>query len=85
MPSLAHPFSIWRRVDRGRPPCCLTLSSHAFSRAVLVHDELQSLAREVQSLSGQLAGVVSLYANASAIVGFLPERLNAFQAQYPLV
>jgi DNA-binding transcriptional LysR family regulator len=58
---------------------------HAYSRAVSVHDQLQSLAREIQSLSGQVAGVVRLYANASAIVGFLPERLKAFQAQYPLV
>ncbi|WP_027802345.1 LysR family transcriptional regulator [Paraburkholderia dilworthii] len=58
---------------------------HAFARAVSVHDQLQSLAREVQSLSGQVAGFVRLYANASAIVGFLPERLKAFQAQYPLV
>ncbi|MGN6667240.1 MAG: LysR substrate-binding domain-containing protein [Trinickia sp.] len=58
---------------------------HAFSRAVSVHDQLQSLAREVQSLSGEVAGVVHLYANASAIVGFLPERLKAFQAHYPLV
>ncbi|MGR3909544.1 LysR family transcriptional regulator [Burkholderia sp. SR8] len=58
---------------------------HAFSRAVSVHDQLQSLAREVQSLSGEVAGVVRLHANASAIVGFLPERLKAFQARYPLV
>lgn len=58
---------------------------HAFLRAVTVHDQLQSLAREVQSLSGEVAGVVRLYANASAIVGFLPERLKAFQARYPLV
>ncbi|RQS65706.1 LysR family transcriptional regulator [Burkholderia sp. Bp8963] len=58
---------------------------HAFARAVSVHDQLQSLAREVQSLSGQVAGVVRLFANASAIVGFLPERLKAFQARYPLV
>ena len=58
---------------------------HAFSRAVSVHDQLQSFAREVQSLSGEVAGVVRLYANASAIVGFLPERLKAFQAHYPLV
>jgi len=58
---------------------------HAFSRAVAVHDQLQSLAREVQSLSGEVAGVVRLFANASAIVGFLPERLKVFQARYPLV
>lgn len=58
---------------------------HAFARAVAVHGQLQSLEREVRSLSGEVAGVVRLCANASAIVGFLPERLKAFQAQYPLV
>lgn len=58
---------------------------HAFSEAQVVHRRLQSLARDVQSLSGQVAGVVRLYANASAIVGFLPERLKRFQATYPLV
>ncbi|MEX3925720.1 LysR substrate-binding domain-containing protein [Paraburkholderia sp. BR10936] len=58
---------------------------HAFSSAVAVHDQLQSLAREVRSLSGEVAGVVRLFANASAIIGFLPERLKDFQARYPLV
>jgi DNA-binding transcriptional LysR family regulator len=50
-----------------------------------LHAQLQTFAREVQSLGAQVAGVVRLYANASAIVGFLPERLKAFQAAYPLV
>ncbi|KHK55818.1 LysR family transcriptional regulator [Ralstonia sp. A12] len=58
---------------------------HAFSRAVSVHDQLQSLEREVRSLSGEVAGVVRLCANTSAIVGFLPERLKSFQSRYPLV
>ncbi|QBR02995.1 LysR family transcriptional regulator [Paraburkholderia pallida] len=57
----------------------------AYARATALHDQLQSFAREVQSVSGQIAGIVRLYANASAIVGFLPERLKAFQADYPLV
>ncbi|WP_087670821.1 LysR family transcriptional regulator [Caballeronia humi] len=58
---------------------------HAFVRATQLHDDLQSLAREVQSLSGQVSGTVRLFANASAIVGFLPEKLKLFQARYPLV
>lgn len=57
----------------------------ALARAMSLHTQLQTFAREVQSLGGQIAGVVRLYANASAIVGFLPERLKAFQAAYPLV
>jgi DNA-binding transcriptional LysR family regulator len=58
---------------------------YAFVRATRLHDDLQSLAREVQSLSGQVSGTVRLFANASAIVGFLPEKLKLFQAQYPQV
>lgn len=58
---------------------------HAFVRATKLNDDLRSLAREVQSLSGQVSGNVRLFANASAIVGFLPEKLKLFQAQYPLV
>ena len=58
---------------------------HAVTHARAVHQQLQSMAREVQSLTGQVAGIVRLYANASAIVGFLPERLKAFQARYPRV
>jgi DNA-binding transcriptional LysR family regulator len=57
----------------------------AFARAQSLHAQLQTFAREVQSLGAEIAGVVRLYANASAIVGFLPERLKAFQAAYPLV
>ncbi|WP_174363427.1 LysR substrate-binding domain-containing protein [uncultured Caballeronia sp.] len=58
---------------------------HAFIRATRLHDDLQSLGRDVQSLSGQVSGVVRLFANASAVVGFLPERLMSFQSEYPHV
>jgi DNA-binding transcriptional LysR family regulator len=57
----------------------------ALARAQSLHAQLQTFAREVRSLGGEVAGDVRLYANASAIVGFLPERLKAFQAEYPLV
>lgn len=64
----------------------LTLAGqHAISHARSIHSQLQAMAREVQALTGQVAGVVRLYANASAIVGFLPERLQAIRAQYPLL
>jgi DNA-binding transcriptional LysR family regulator len=58
---------------------------HALARAAGLHAQWQSFAREVQSLGGDIAGEVRLAANASAIVGFLPERLKAFQARHPLV
>lgn len=47
--------------------------------------ELDQLAREVHELGGQTSGTVRLFANSSSIVGFLPERLRAFSAEYPLV
>ncbi|MDR5782512.1 LysR family transcriptional regulator [Caballeronia sp. LZ065] len=58
---------------------------HAYAGARSIHSQLEGMAREIQSLSGQVAGVVRLHANASAIVGFLPERLTRFKARYPLV
>ena len=58
---------------------------HALSCAKSVDGQLRQMAREIQSLGGQVAGTVRLFANASAIVGFLPELLTGFQAAYPLV
>jgi len=58
---------------------------HALGRATKLNDDLQSLGRDLQALSGTVSGTVRLYANASAIVGFLPEKIKAFQAAYPLV
>ena len=46
---------------------------------------LQSLVREVQTQAGTVCGTLRLCATASAIVGFLPERLNVFRTTYPLV
>ena len=58
---------------------------YAYSRAAAMGEQMRSFAREVASLRGEIAGVVRLYANASSVVGFLPERLKAFQQRYPLV
>jgi DNA-binding transcriptional LysR family regulator len=71
-----------------RSPRGITLTEAgqiAFSRAAQIDGELQSLVREVQAGSGQVCGTVRLFANASAVVGFLPERLKAFCVEYPLV
>jgi DNA-binding transcriptional LysR family regulator len=46
---------------------------------------LQSLARDVQAQAGQLSGTLRVVANPSAIVGYLPERLKAFRAEYPAI
>ncbi|MFL9925430.1 LysR substrate-binding domain-containing protein [Herbaspirillum lusitanum] len=71
-----------------RSPGGVTLTEagqHALVRATRLHQDLQAMVREVRSLSGEVSGVVRLFANASAIVGFLPEKLKRFQADYPLV
>ncbi len=57
----------------------------AFARAAQIDDDLQLLVREVQAQSGAICGTVRLAANHSSVVGFLPERLRAFLAKYPLV
>lgn len=56
-----------------------------FSRGQQLEDNLQTLAREVLALGQQASGTVRLFANMSAVIGFLPERIKAFTAAYPLV
>jgi len=48
-------------------------------------EELQALLREVHTQGNEVRGTVRLYANMSAVVGFLPERLKEFTARYPAV
>ncbi|MBS0454140.1 MAG: LysR family transcriptional regulator [Proteobacteria bacterium] len=62
----------------------LTEAGHlVLERGERFDDELQSLMRDVQILGGEIRGTVRLYANVSAVIGFLPERLRAFMQQYP--
>lgn len=53
------------------------------ARGEKLDEELQSLVRDVQSLGGEVRGTVRLYANMSAVIGFLPERLRAFMHACP--
>ena len=55
------------------------------ARGERIDEDLQSLAREVQLEGGEMRGTVRLYANMSAVIGFLPERLRAFMAAHPRV
>ena len=57
----------------------------ALARGTKLEDDLKLLVREVQAHAGEICGVLRLFANASAIVGSLPERLNAFCRKYPAV
>jgi DNA-binding transcriptional LysR family regulator len=55
----------------------------AYSLGNKLNEDMLAFAREVQSFSGVVAGTVRLFANPSSIVGFLPERLQAFRAKHP--
>lgn len=50
-----------------------------------IEQDLRHLVQEVWSTSGAVVGTVRLFANASAIVGFLPERLRTFTEAHPAV
>ena len=54
-------------------------------RGARLEQDLQSLVREVQTQAGEMRGTLRLFANSSAVVGLLPERLNTFRDKYPLV
>jgi DNA-binding transcriptional LysR family regulator len=56
-----------------------------FKRGLQLEQDLLALARDVRELGGQANGTVRLFANMSAVIGFLPERINAFSKAYPLV
>ena len=71
-----------------RSPLGVTLTEaghRAYALGDKLNADIQSFAREVQSLSGEVAGTVRLFANLSSVVGYLPERLHAFRAKHPNV
>jgi DNA-binding transcriptional LysR family regulator len=55
------------------------------ARGEQIDADLQGLVREVQSLGDEVRGTVRLHANVSAVIGFLPERLQPFMAAHPKV
>lgn len=57
----------------------------ALDRGAKFEEDLRLLARDLQAHTGQVKGIVRLFANPSAVIGFLPERLKRFRAKYPLV
>ncbi len=44
---------------------------------------LLALTQDVQALKGAVSGRVRLFANSSAVIGFLPERLKQFALDFP--
>lgn len=57
----------------------------AYERARQLERDLEALQGDMQSLGGVVSGRVRLFANASAVIGYLPERLKAYAAAYPQV
>lgn len=55
------------------------------ARGEQIDADLQGLVREIDSLGDEVRGTVRLHANMSAVIGFLPERLQPFMAAYPHV
>lgn len=55
------------------------------TRGEKIDQDLQALLREVRTEGNALRGTVRLYANMSAVIGFLPERLRAFMAAHPQI
>ncbi|SEA82065.1 MULTISPECIES: LysR substrate-binding domain-containing protein [Acidovorax] len=80
---LEHAFGTPLLVRSPRGVVLTDAGQLVFGRGLQIDRELQQLAREVQSLGGRVAGNVRVWANMSAVVGFLPERLQALLAQYP--
>jgi DNA-binding transcriptional LysR family regulator len=71
-----------------RSPHGITLTEAgqiALKRGLQLETELQLLQQEIQAKSGEINGTLRLFANASTVVGFLPERLRNFCAKYPQV
>jgi DNA-binding transcriptional LysR family regulator len=55
------------------------------ARGERIDEDLRALVREVQTEGDEVRGTVRLYANMSAVIGFLPERLQRFMAAHPRV
>ncbi|RZL66305.1 MAG: LysR family transcriptional regulator [Variovorax sp.] len=80
---LEHAFGTPLLVRSPRGVALTDAGRLVFARGVKLDDDLQALVREVQSEGDEVRGTVRLYANMSAVIGFLPERLQRFMAQYP--
>lgn len=82
---LEHTFGVPLLVRSAHGIALTDAGRAAYDRARQFEVGLETLLRDVQSLGGVVAGRVRLCANASSVIGFLPERLKAFSAAYPMV
>lgn len=82
---LEHAFGTALFVRSPRGVALTDAGRLVLERGQQIDNDLQSLVREVQIEGDEVRGTVRLYANMSAVIGFLPERLQAFMARYPRV
>lgn len=82
---LEHAFGTPLLVRSPRGVALTDAGRIVFERGLQIDNELQGLVREVQMHGDEVRGTVRLYANMSAVVGFLPERLSLFKTRYPHV
>ncbi|PWB15339.1 LysR substrate-binding domain-containing protein [Comamonas sp. JNW] len=82
---LEHAFGTALLVRSPRGVVLTEAGRRVCERGMQIDEELQGLVREVQEQGDEVRGTVRLYANMSAVVGFLPEKLSQFRARYPHV
>lgn len=82
---LEHAFGTALLVRSPRGVALTEAGRLVYERGLKVNDEIEAMLREVQDRGGEVRGTVRLYANMSAVVGFLPERLRRLLARHPLV
>jgi DNA-binding transcriptional LysR family regulator len=80
---LEHAFGTALLVRSPRGVVLTDAGRLVFDRGAKLDDDLQALLREVQSEAGEIRGTVRLHANMSAVIGFLPERLQDFLGRHP--
>lgn len=79
---LEHSFGTALLVRSPRGVTLTDAGRIVFERGLQIDDELQGLIREVQEHGEEVRGTVRLYANMSAVIGFLPEKLSTFRARF---
>jgi DNA-binding transcriptional LysR family regulator len=80
---LEHAFGTALLVRSPRGVVLTDAGRLVFDRGAKLDDDLQALLREVQSEAVEIRGTVRLHANMSAVIGFLPERLQDFLGRHP--
>lgn len=82
---LEHAFGTPLMVRSPRGVTLTDAGRLVLARGESLDQALEAMVREVQAEGAEVRGTVRLYANMSAVIGFLPECLARFKAQHPQV